>query len=92
MFASSRSSFAGSHATPESSYGAKAGVLGLTKSLAHSYGPRGIRVNSISPGYIDTPLAAKFPLDELVKNSCPLQRFGQPEEVADAALELCSDK
>ena len=64
---------------------AKAGVIGLTKTLAREYASRGITVNAVSPGYIDTDMtASELPEDrraELLK-SIPLGRVGKPEDVA----------
>ena len=72
---------------------AKAGVLGLTKSLAQEFGSRGIRVNAIAPGFIQTDMTAVLP--ETVQTSymarIPLGRFGTADEVARVALFLSSD-
>lgn len=74
----------------------KAGVAGLTRQLAAEYGREGIRVNSVSPGLIATPLVH----DRLGTNAwfrrsmvddCPLGRPGQPEEIAEACAFLASD-
>ncbi len=83
-----------------SSYNAsKAGVVLLSKNMAMDYACRGIRVNTICPGFIDTPLASKtLGIDELkdvykrIIESCLLKRLGKPEEVANAALFLASDE
>jgi 3-oxoacyl-[acyl-carrier protein] reductase len=71
----------------------KAGLIGLTKSLAKELSPRNIRVNAIAPGYIETSMTAVLPetLRENLKSTIPLQRPGRPEEVAEAALFLCSE-
>jgi NAD(P)-dependent dehydrogenase (short-subunit alcohol dehydrogenase family) len=72
----------------------KAGVRGMTVSLAGDGARHGIRVNSVSPGIIETPATAAFldgPLQELVPR-IPLQRVGQAREVAYAALFLASDE
>lgn len=69
----------------------KAGLLGLTKSLAREYGSRNILVNAISPGYIQTDMASDD--IEFLKNLrqfIPLGRTGEPEEVANAAVYLAS--
>ena len=73
----------------------KGGVVQLTKSLAEVYAPDGIRVNSIAPGWIDTPLLAHLKADpdtnaRLISRT-PLRRFGDPAEVGAAVAFLCSD-
>ena len=65
-------------------------VRGMTKGAARELGPFGIRVNSIHPGIIDTPMMEGYPLDEFAKN-VPLGRYAGPEEVAQLALWLASD-
>jgi 3-oxoacyl-[acyl-carrier protein] reductase len=71
----------------------KAGLIGLTKSLAREVGSRGITVNAVAPGYIDTAMTAGLP--EEVKaaflGAIPLKRFGAPADVARAVRFLCSD-
>lgn len=74
-------------------YGAtKWAVRGMTKGAAQELGPHGIRVNSIHPGIIDTPMMndGHMSLDDLARN-VPLRRYAQPEEVAKLALWLASD-
>jgi 3-oxoacyl-[acyl-carrier protein] reductase len=72
----------------------KAGVIGLTIDLARKLAPYGIRVNAIAPGYIITDLTKHYtPAElELFAQSCPMRRGGAPEEIAYAALFLCSDE
>jgi NAD(P)-dependent dehydrogenase (short-subunit alcohol dehydrogenase family) len=76
---------------------AKAAVVAFTRDLAVAYGPRGIRVNSIVPGFIDTPMAHRLmagheAVAEAEKGRIPLRRLGEASEVADAALFLASDR
>lgn len=72
---------------------AKGGVVNLTRTLALESATRGVRVNSIGPGYIDTPLLAG--LDAAMRQGLislhPMGRLGRPEEIASAALFLLSD-
>ncbi|MCH1921380.1 SDR family oxidoreductase [Shewanella sp. A3A] len=78
----------------------KHALIGMSRSLAIEYADKGIRVNSISPGLIDTPLAQSFfescPDEaaerERQRQIIPVKRFGQPEEVAATALFLGSDE
>ena len=73
---------------------AKHGVLGLTKTAALEYAPRGIRVNSVGPAYIDTPLLSALP-DETRKALValhPIGRLGRAEEVAELVTWLSSDR
>jgi NAD(P)-dependent dehydrogenase (short-subunit alcohol dehydrogenase family) len=74
---------------------AKGGVVQLTKSLAEVYAAEGIRVNSVAPGWIDTPLLAPLKADEAIRgrllSRTPLDRFGESSEVAAAIAFLCSD-
>jgi NAD(P)-dependent dehydrogenase (short-subunit alcohol dehydrogenase family) len=76
-------------------YGAsKAGVVSLTKTLALEFAPYHIRVNSIAPGHIDTPGTAQWRPPEVerqLKETIPLGRLGQPEDVATVALFLASE-
>src|SRR5262245_39052747 len=68
----------------------KAGLIGFTKSLARELGSRGITVNALAPGFIETDMTAALNAElrtELLKK-IPLNRFGQPEDIADAALFL----
>jgi 3-oxoacyl-[acyl-carrier protein] reductase len=71
----------------------KAGLIGLTKSLAKELGARNVNVNAIAPGYIRTAMTDK--LDDKIKegmlNRIPLSRFGEAADVAKAALFLASD-
>lgn len=77
----------------------KAALSGLTRSLAAELGPRGIRVNAIAPGPIETPIYQRLGLPqefvpgflEGIKQAVVLKRLGQPDEIARAALFLASD-
>ena len=71
----------------------KAGIVGFTKSLAREAGPRGVRVNAIAPGYIETRLTDVLPdeVKQAMLKATSLGRFGQPEDIARAVRFLCSD-
>lgn len=73
---------------------AKGGVLGLSKAMARELGPDGIRVNSITPGLIDTDITEGKLTDDLraeIKAGIPLGRLGEASDVANACLFLASD-
>lgn len=79
---------------PQASYNAsKAGVVHLTKSLAVEWAPLGIRVNSISPGYIATEMTGNVREDwrQIWTDMIPFKRMGAPEELAAAVVYLLSD-
>lgn len=71
----------------------KAGIIGLTKSLAKEIGSRGITVNAIAPGFIATDMTADFSEADLerIRAMIPLATFGAPEDVAELTLFLASD-
>lgn len=72
----------------------KAGVIGLTKTMARELGSRGITVNAIAPGFVDTEMTG-FLSEEIRENACRqiiLGRFGKPEDIANVAVFLASDK
>ena len=72
---------------------AKAGIIGLTKTAAKEYAARGVTVNAVAPGFIETDMTAKLPekVRELMLAQIPLGRPGQPEDVAEAVKFLASD-
>lgn len=70
----------------------KAGVIGLTRSLARELAPRGVCVNAIAPGFIETDMTAAFQQNDELKAAIPLKRFGTAQEVAQLILFLASDK
>lgn len=69
---------------------AKAALIGATKALAQEVAPRGVTVNAVAPGFIDTDMTADLPRRELEK-MIPAGRFGRPEEVAELVAFLASD-
>lgn len=72
---------------------AKAGVIGLTKSLARELASRNINVNAIAPGYIETDMTAKLNENQkqAILNLIPLKRIGKPEDIARMVVFLASD-
>jgi 3-oxoacyl-[acyl-carrier protein] reductase len=89
------SSVVGVHGNPgQTNYAAsKAGLIGLTKALAKELGGRGVRVNAIAPGYIETELTDALPEEARTEilRSTPLRRLGRPADVAAAVRFLASD-
>lgn len=86
-------------ATSSAYAAAKAGVLGLMRSLAVEGAPLGVRVNAVLPGAMDTPMVRNFAKEhpdpeatlENFASWCPMGRLGRAEEIAAAVLFLCSD-
>ena len=76
-------------------HASKHGVLGMTKSAALEYAARGIRINAVCPGTIDTPMVAEMlakepeAMKDILRNQ-PIGRLGRPDEIAAAVLWLCS--
>ncbi len=76
-------------------HASKHGVIGLTRSAALEYAPRGIRINAVCPGTIDTPMVSAMlakqadAMKEILRDQ-PIGRLGRPEEIASAVLWLCS--
>ncbi len=66
----------------------KAALAALTREMAHDFGPRGIRVNAIAPGEIDTSILSPG-TEKIVENQIPMRRLGTPDEVADVVHFLC---
>lgn len=80
---------------PELSYygAAKAAIVSLTKAVALEWAPRGVRVNALAPGWIDTPMnqpERDADRERQIISEIPMGRWGRPEEMAEAALFLCS--
>lgn len=81
--------------TRASYHASKHGVIGLTKSAALEYAPRGVRINAVCPGTIDTPMVSTMletqagALQEIMKEQ-PIARLGRADEIAAAVLWLCS--
>ncbi len=71
----------------------KAGIMGFTKTVAREVAGRGITVNAVAPGFIDTEMTSSLPekVKEGFLHRIPLGRMGQPEDVAEAVYWLCSD-
>lgn len=71
----------------------KAGIIGLTRSIAKEMGSRGIRCNAIAPGFIETPMTQQLPEEARKEwmNQIPLRRGGQAKDIAKLALFLASD-
>jgi len=70
----------------------KGGVIGFTKALAMEYADKGITVNNVPPGFVDTPLIRQGPIDvDAVAAAMPMKRAGRPEDIAHAVAYLASD-
>ena len=72
----------------------KFGVIGFTKTWSRELGPKGVRVNAVAPGFVETPILATVPpkVLEQMRQSVPLRRLAQPEEVASVYAFLASDE
>jgi len=73
---------------------AKAGVIGMTKTWARELGKKGIRVNAVAPGFIETDMIKTIPekVIAMIKEKTPLARMGTPQDIANAYLFLASDE
>ena len=71
----------------------KAGIIGLTKSVARELASRGVTCNAIAPGYVETPMTAVLPdkVKEAMLDAIPMKRYGQVEDIANAVGFLVSD-
>ena len=72
----------------------KFGVIGFTKTWSRELGPKGIRVNAVAPGFVETPILATIPekVMQHMREQVPLQRLGRPEEIANVYAFLASDE
>jgi 3-oxoacyl-[acyl-carrier protein] reductase len=72
----------------------KAGIIGFTKSVAREVAQRGITVNAVAPGYVETELTGSLPekVKEQIREQVPAGRFGEPEEVAEVVALLVAEK
>ena len=70
---------------------AKAGLVGFTKSLAKELGSRGIRVNAVAPGFIETDMTKDLPNTEEMLKAIPLKRLGKADDIAEAVKFLAVD-
>lgn len=70
---------------------AKAGVIGLTKTLAKEFASRGVTVNAVAPGFIETDMTQGLQAEEILK-AIPLNRYGKPEEIAGMIRFLSADR
>ena len=73
---------------------AKFGLIGFTKTWSRELGPKGIRVNAVAPGFVETPILATIPDKVLqhMREQVPLHRLGRPEEIANVYAWLASDE
>ena len=72
----------------------KFGVIGFTKTWSRELGPKGVRVNAVAPGFVETPILASMPANviEKMQSQVPLRRLGRPEEIANVYAFLASDE
>ncbi|MEY2689835.1 MAG: 3-oxoacyl-ACP reductase FabG [Pseudomonadota bacterium] len=72
----------------------KFGVIGFTKTWSRELGPKGVRVNAVAPGFIDTPILSTMPekIVAQMRDEVPMKRLGRPEEIANVYAFLASDE
>ena len=72
----------------------KFGVIGFTKTWSRELGPKGIRVNAVAPGFVETPILASIPdkVMQQMREQVPLHRLGRPDEIANVYAFLASDE
>lgn len=72
----------------------KAGIIGFTKSIAKELGSRGININGVAPGFVETDMTNVLndKIKEEMLNQIPLKRFAKPEDIANVVAYLCSEK
>jgi len=72
----------------------KFGVIGFTKTWSRELGPKGVRVNAVAPGFVETPILGTIPdkVMALMREQVPLKRLGKPEEIANVYAFLASDE
>ncbi|WP_326537707.1 3-oxoacyl-ACP reductase FabG [Pseudorhodoferax sp.] len=72
----------------------KFGVIGFTKTWSRELGPKGVRVNAVAPGFVETPILSTIPdkVLEQMRQQVPLRRLGRPEEIANVYAFLASDE
>ncbi|WP_253203656.1 3-oxoacyl-[acyl-carrier-protein] reductase [Clostridium estertheticum] len=73
---------------------AKAGIIGMTKSVAKEFGSRGVTCNAVAPGYIQTDMTEDLPakVKDTIMGTIPLKRLGRPEDVANVVAFLATDE
>ncbi|PXW93865.1 3-oxoacyl-[acyl-carrier-protein] reductase [Sphaerotilus hippei] len=73
---------------------AKSGVIGFTRTWSRELGPKGVRVNAVAPGFVETPILATIPDKVLqqMRDEVPLKRLGHPQEIANVYAFLASDE
>ena len=72
----------------------KAGVIGFTKTWSRELGPKGVRVNAVAPGFVETPILHTIPdkVLQTMRDEVPMKRLGRPQEIANVYAFLPSDE